>query len=53
MLFRVWLPRAHRPTKDLDLLGRGAPDLARLTTIFAEVCEETDAVDGIEFDATA
>lgn len=25
MLFRVWSGAMHRPTKDLDLLGRGAP----------------------------
>lgn len=30
MLFRVWSPALHRPTKDLDLLGTGMPDTARL-----------------------
>jgi hypothetical protein len=34
MLFRVWSPTLHRPTKDLDLLGVGAPDTVRLEDIF-------------------
>ena len=37
MLFRVWSPKVHRPTKDLDLLGLGAPDEARLALVFAEI----------------
>ena len=39
MLFRVWSPTLHRPTKDLDLLGSGAPDIGRLEGIFQELCE--------------
>ncbi len=34
MLFRAWSPTLHRPTKDLDLLGNGAPDIDRLAGIF-------------------
>ena len=37
MLFRAWSPTLHRPTKDLDLLGSGPPDLDRLATIFREI----------------
>jgi hypothetical protein len=34
MLFRLWADSQHRPTRDLDLLGRGDPSVGRL----AEVC---------------
>jgi predicted nucleotidyltransferase component of viral defense system len=50
MLFRVWSPQVHRPTKDLDLLGSGASDLDRLSRIFAEVCGIADEDDGVAFD---
>ena len=36
-LFALWLRKPHRATKDLDLLGRGTPDVARLVAVFAEV----------------
>jgi predicted nucleotidyltransferase component of viral defense system len=52
MLFRIWSPTLHRPTKDLDLLGTGAPDIARLEGVFRELCAvamEDD--DGVTFDA--
>lgn len=51
MLFRLWAPRTHRPTKDLDLLGRGPPDLARLAALFAEICTVAVEDDGLVFDA--
>ncbi len=50
MLFRVWSPRLHRPTKDLDLLGSGPPELDRLVSIFAEVCSAVVPDDGVTFD---
>lgn len=50
MLFRVWSSAMHRPTKDLDLLGSGAPDLERVAKIFAEVCTASVEDDGIVFD---
>ncbi|MCP4810073.1 MAG: nucleotidyl transferase AbiEii/AbiGii toxin family protein, partial [Proteobacteria bacterium] len=33
-LFAVWLGKPHRATKDLDLLGRGEPDVDRLVDLF-------------------
>jgi predicted nucleotidyltransferase component of viral defense system len=51
MLFRVWSPTLHRPTKDLDLLGSGAPDLGRLAKVFADICGVPVEDDGILFDA--
>ncbi len=50
MLFRVWSPTLHRPTKDLDLLGTGAPDIGRLQAIFRELCEVPVDADGVVFD---
>jgi hypothetical protein len=49
MLFRAWSPTMHRPTKDLDLLGNGAPDLDRLAGIFRDVCGVQVEDDGVTF----
>lgn len=38
MLFELWMGRAHRTTKDLDLLGSGSADIPRLEAIFRELC---------------
>lgn len=37
-LFALWSAVPHRATKDLDLLGSGAPDIARLEDLFRELC---------------
>jgi predicted nucleotidyltransferase component of viral defense system len=50
MLFRAWSPNLHRPTKDLDLLGRGAPTLERLTVTFRDICGAVVDDDGVSFD---
>ena len=50
MLFRTWSPRTHRPTKDLDLLGRGSPEPTRLAGLFAEMCAVAVDDDGMIFD---
>ena len=34
MLFTLWSQRPHRATKDIDLLGYGAPNLDRLSGVF-------------------
>ena len=49
MLFRHWFDQEHRPTRDADFLGFGAPDPARLEAIVRELCElEVD--DALAFD---
>lgn len=53
MLFRVWSAVAHRTTRDLDLLGSGAPDLDRLAEVFAEICTLTVEDDGVVYDASS
>lgn len=51
MLFTLWTGEAHRATWDLDLLGRGTIDIARLAGVFREVCEAPVDDDGLAFDA--
>ena len=53
MLFTVWSGHPHRATKDIDLLGTGAPDLTRLAQIFRDVCSVTVEDDGLSFDAAS
>jgi hypothetical protein len=37
MLFSLWSDDAHRATRDLDLLGGGASEIAHLEAIFHEI----------------
>lgn len=50
-LFALWLGKPHRATKDLDLLGRGEPDVERLVAVFREVAALDCAADGMAFGA--
>ena len=38
MVFQVWAGEMHRPTRDLDLLSFGEPDIAYFTTTIRELC---------------
>ncbi len=49
LLFQVWAKTPHRPTKDLDLLGRGEPSTERCATIFLEICAGETQEDGLTF----
>ncbi len=49
MLFELWMGRAHRTTKDLDLLGSGSADIPRLEAIFRELCMLPVDPDGLAF----
>jgi predicted nucleotidyltransferase component of viral defense system len=51
MLFTVWSKHPHRATKDLDLLGFGAPGIERLVAVFREVSALCVEDDGVAFDA--
>ncbi len=51
MLFHLWRDEPHRPTRDVDLLGSGAPDEAALAEIFAETCAANVEDDGLDFAA--
>ncbi|HEX6037289.1 nucleotidyl transferase AbiEii/AbiGii toxin family protein [Longimicrobium sp.] len=50
MLLRAWSVSAHRPTRDLDLLGRGEPSRRRLESIFASLWETHAEKDGLELE---
>jgi len=43
-------PLPHRPTRDVDLLGKGSPEPARLLEVFREVCAVKVVDDGLVFD---
>jgi hypothetical protein len=49
MLFLVWDGQLYRPTRDLDLLGFGSPDIIEVTDKIREVCSVPED-DGIIFD---
>jgi len=50
MLFSL-LPMAapHRPTRDLDLLAAGTPDIQRMERVFRRLCQEPVPDDGLVF----
>ena len=51
MLFQLWGDQPHRPTRDLDLLGRGDNSIPRFERIFREVCDLAVEEDGLVFNA--
>ena len=51
MLFAVRIGEQYRPTRDLDLLGMGAPDEAEVTVAVRERAGTLVDDDGIAFDA--
>lgn len=52
MLFRLWSDDRHRATWDLDLLGRGANDVAEVVAVIRDLCS-IPGQDGIVFDAAS
>lgn len=52
-LFAVWTATPHRPTADLDFLGRGTASEAGLRRIIEEVCRVAVEPDGLEFNPGA
>jgi predicted nucleotidyltransferase component of viral defense system len=51
MLFQLWADQPHRPTRDLDLLGRGDDSIPRFVKIFQEICDLPVEDDGLLFRA--
>src|SRR5271169_984870 len=49
-LFTLWTGEAHRPTKDLDLLGQGSSTIGEVEQTIRAICEIQDE-DGIVFDS--
>jgi predicted nucleotidyltransferase component of viral defense system len=50
MLFSVWSHEIHRPTRDLDLAGKGEISPDEISTIFRDLCQSKDSGDGLTFD---
>ena len=48
-LFTLWTSQTYRPTKDLDLLGRGSSAIGDVEEIIRAICEVQEE-DGIIFD---
>jgi hypothetical protein len=49
-LFQLWASHPHRPTRDLDLLGKGDHSIGRLVEVFRAVCGLAVEDDGLVFD---
>ncbi len=49
LLFALWSGRPHRPTKDMDLLGRGENSVERLEQVFRDLCAQSVEDDGVVF----
>lgn len=49
MLFQLWGGQPHRPTRDLDLLGRGDPSIRRFEQVFQDICRQPAGDDGLAF----
>ena len=49
-LFTLWTGHTHRPTKDLDLLGRGSSAIGEVEQTIRAICEVHED-DGIVFDS--
>jgi Nucleotidyl transferase AbiEii toxin, Type IV TA system len=49
-LFTLWTGQTHRPTKDLDLLGRGSSAIGEVEEIVRALCEVQEE-DGIAFES--
>lgn len=50
MLFHLWSTTPYRPTRDVDLLSFGSPDLGSVTDIFRRICAIPVEPDGVAFD---
>jgi hypothetical protein len=51
MLFAAWTKIPHRATRELDLLGTGKPELARIAAIFRDIVGSAVEPDDVTFDA--
>jgi len=50
MLFHLGSEQlSHRPTRDLDLLGKGTPDIKRMEAVFQNICRTKVPDDGLVF----
>ncbi len=52
-LFTLWTDKPHRATRDVDLLGFGAPTADRIRYVLHEVLSLDVADDGVRFDPSS
>jgi predicted nucleotidyltransferase component of viral defense system len=52
-LFTLWTDKPHRATRDVDLLGFGAPTAERIRNVLNEVISLDVADDGVRFDSSS
>ena len=52
-LFQLWTDQPHRPTRDIDLLGRGETDTERFEELLREICAQENDDDGLTFDPSS
>ncbi len=50
-LLFIWSGRAHRPTRDVDLLGFGDPSVESVADVFRRLCAVAVQPDAVEFEA--
>ena len=50
LLFELWTHHPYRPTRDLDLEGRGDNSITRIKQVFAEIIGQPVEDDGLIFD---
>jgi Nucleotidyl transferase AbiEii toxin, Type IV TA system len=53
VLFTLWQGAPHRPTRDVDLLGRGDNSPASLASVFRDACAAAVEPDGLVFDSAS
>lgn len=49
LLFELWTERAHRPTRDIDLLGGPSSTVPEMKKVFGEICAKSVQDDGLVF----
>lgn len=49
LLFAYWTGAPHRPTRDIDFLGYGDPNIALLEKVFRDLCVVEVQPDGLVF----
>jgi nucleotidyltransferase AbiEii toxin of type IV toxin-antitoxin system len=53
LLFAYWTGVPHRPTRDMDLLGHGSPDIALLEDVLRDLCKIEVQPDGLVFQSNS
>ncbi len=48
-LFSFWTGKVHRPTRDLDLLGYGNPQMSHIVDVFKQICGQPVEDDGLQY----